>query len=354
MMTDQKNAGHVVYLDALRIFAVFAMMMLHVAGSQWANVPVSSFSWQVFNFYDSLVRFCVPVFIMISGALFLDNARPLPWKKLFGKNLFRIVSAYLFWSACYALTVQALSYASTGVVSIAALCKDFVFGRYHLWFLFVIAGLYLITPFLRKITADKLLTEYFLLLFFVFSLLVNFLKLIPFLAYSVTAIMDKLGLNFVLGYSGYYIVGYYLHHYEISKLHRKGIYVLGLASLIVTILFSSLVSEKIGTATSAFYADLLPTTFFVAISIFCFFKYNFPKISWSEKALDRLFSLAKLSFCMYLIHDFINILFAQIGFTTLSYCAILSVPLNALLVFFASLLLSLLLCKIPVLNRYVM
>jgi surface polysaccharide O-acyltransferase-like enzyme len=175
-MAKEEESSRVVYLDALRVFAVFSMMLLHVAGSQWANVPVASFSWQVFNIYDSLARFCVPVFFMISGAFFLDNARPLPWKKLLTKNLFRILTSYLFWSACYAFILQALSYASARTFSLIDFGKDFIFGRYHLWFLFAVAGLYLITPLLRRITADQFFDGIFFALVLCFFSFGQFLK----------------------------------------------------------------------------------------------------------------------------------------------------------------------------------
>lgn len=62
--------GRVLYLDLLRIFCIFSMMLLHVCAIPWYSVPVSSFAWQVLNVYDSSVRFCVPVFVMISGVFF--------------------------------------------------------------------------------------------------------------------------------------------------------------------------------------------------------------------------------------------------------------------------------------------
>ena len=62
----------IIQFDLLRVVAIFAMMMLHVAASQFDSVAVGSSEWFWFNFYDSIVRFCVPVLVMISGIFFQD------------------------------------------------------------------------------------------------------------------------------------------------------------------------------------------------------------------------------------------------------------------------------------------
>ena len=92
MTTDQNRAY---YLDVLRIIATLAVIMLHVSAQNWDTVDVHSFAWHVFNFFDSLVRWAVPVFIMISGAVFLDNDRPLSIQKLYRKNILRATPAAL-------------------------------------------------------------------------------------------------------------------------------------------------------------------------------------------------------------------------------------------------------------------
>ena len=66
-----------VYCDYLRLVATFAVVFIHVAASNWSNVDVNGMQWQVFNIYDSLVRWGVPIFVMISGALFLNRDVPI-------------------------------------------------------------------------------------------------------------------------------------------------------------------------------------------------------------------------------------------------------------------------------------
>ena len=71
--TQTKTNGRILYFDFLRIFATFAVMVLHVAGQNWNGTSVPSFEWQTFNLFHSITRFGVPIFVMISGALFLNK-----------------------------------------------------------------------------------------------------------------------------------------------------------------------------------------------------------------------------------------------------------------------------------------
>lgn len=81
----ESKGNRVIYFDYLRIISVFAVIVLHISGQNWNGTDVSSFEWNVFNAFDSLTRWCVPVFVMISGALFLDKEQPL---KSFSKKIF--------------------------------------------------------------------------------------------------------------------------------------------------------------------------------------------------------------------------------------------------------------------------
>ena len=86
-----KKNNYVFYLDFLRVLSMFAVIILHVAAQNFEKVTIGSFAWNVFNITDSLVRWSVPILIMISGVFFLDKASELIKKgahnvKEFSKN----------------------------------------------------------------------------------------------------------------------------------------------------------------------------------------------------------------------------------------------------------------------------
>ena len=75
-----------IQFDLLRILAIFFMMLLHIAGSNWDWTAVDSFEWNTFNVYDSIARCCVPIFVMISGMFFLNDDRIEPIGYIYKKT----------------------------------------------------------------------------------------------------------------------------------------------------------------------------------------------------------------------------------------------------------------------------
>ncbi|OWV15443.1 hypothetical protein B7991_14560 [Fibrobacter sp. UWB3] len=76
-------------------------MMIHVSASGFYTNPVQSFTWQVVNFYECMVRWAVPVFVMVSGMFFLNPQKEITLSKLYRKNIFRIVMALITWGLFY-------------------------------------------------------------------------------------------------------------------------------------------------------------------------------------------------------------------------------------------------------------
>lgn len=102
MGPENKNIeDRTVYFDYLRVFATFSVIILHLSAQNWFTTDVNGFEWQVFNFYDSIVRWGVPVFVMISGALFLD--REIATKTIYSRYVLRLLSSFVIWSAAYAV-----------------------------------------------------------------------------------------------------------------------------------------------------------------------------------------------------------------------------------------------------------
>jgi surface polysaccharide O-acyltransferase-like enzyme len=57
-------------LDFLRVLAAFFVIMLHTSsGVVTTNPDIQSVTWWTGNLFDSYSRWCVPVFVMISGTL---------------------------------------------------------------------------------------------------------------------------------------------------------------------------------------------------------------------------------------------------------------------------------------------
>ena len=338
----------IIYFDYLRFFAAFIIIVLHISAGGLGCYDLNSFEYSITNIGDAVSRWGVPVFVMISGALFLDKRPNL--KDIFKKHVLKIIIVIIFWAVAYNLfyyiqTVFLTHKINRDFFKIFSI-KTLLNGQTHFWFLYMILGLYLIVPFLCKLTECKKTEIYFLILSFLFSFLIPQCINIagrafkPF-AESMNIALNNMFMFFVMGYSGYFVLGYFLNTTEIKKNTRIIVYILGIIGAIYTILTQS-------------YDNFNINVLLMSISIFVFFKTHLNILPKKEKTLKLILFLSKCSFGVYLIHPYIieavNILF---GFSVLSFNPIISIPLLALFVFGISLSISAILNKIPLVKKWI-
>lgn len=327
------------YLDLMRVVSMIAVILLHVSAQNWSAAEAASPEWRLFNAVNSLFRWGAPVFVMISGALLLD--RDYAPRELLGK-LFRLGAAFLFWSVLYALAERA--YAD---LSPAQFLFQIVSGHYHMWFLYMIAGLYLLMPFLRKITASRRLTEYFLLLALVFNFAVPqaiaLLSLAsPSLADGADAVLRKAYFHFPLGFVGFFVLGYYLRRRDISPKGRALLCGLGIAGFAATAAGTSLLSLRRGAPNDMLYTYFSLNVLAECAGVFVFFKYR--RVGESP----ALTALSRSAFGVYLVHPLVmDFMKNVLGLDTLSFSPFLSVPVLAAAVFAVSCVLSFAVGRIP-------
>jgi surface polysaccharide O-acyltransferase-like enzyme len=291
---------------------------------------------------------------MISGALFLDTKKEINIRTLFGKNILHIALVYLFWSTLYIIYLEIYK---NGERNIAGIIGDILVGPFHLWFLPMLIGLYIITPILRTIVKD-LETEKYLILLSVF-----FAFLIP-LAVELTGYANKgimgwirhinksLDVNIVTCYVGYFVLGHYLNTQQFRSFTRKIIYILGGASFLTVILLTYILSNKKGFAYGFYYDNHILFTLLEAMAIFIFFKSNLNDIQ--TKWLSPILHLSKLSLGVYLIHPFIifAVFYDMMGLSSSSFNPIFAIPLMTIIVFVISFLISGILKRMPLLNYF--
>ncbi len=350
------NKPRVLYLDALRIAAIFCVVVIHTAALPWRTTPPSSIDWQILNVFDSAMRFCVPLFVMISGALFLDPAREIQPRRLFSHNILRIATAFLFWSVAYAGLSFVLSFLRgmpCTPQAVGELIRNIAVGHYHLWFLFTIAGLYLITPLLRLIAANKRLTEYFLLLSLTVSMMYRLLTRIPALTVTLFDIHNNMHLTFTGGYTVYFLLGDYLHRHGVSDRLRHAFYALAVLSVIGTAIGTAVWSVQMQTPIDSLYDYLLPTTAVTAAAVFLFAKQHADRLPTSERAQAFITRLSSLTFGIYLCHDLFNIALAKLGISAVSINPLLGVPLISVAVFIGATGVAWCIRRLPF-SRYIM
>ena len=138
------------YGDAVRVLGTIAVVLGHVADLPMAKVAPDTLDWWICNIANSIARWAVPVYIMLSGALLLDPARHESASRFYRKRLARLGVPLVFWSAFFMLFEVYYLGPSWGA-SWSKSLQNLALGQPypHLHFIFRIAVLYAFTPMFR-------------------------------------------------------------------------------------------------------------------------------------------------------------------------------------------------------------
>ena len=139
-------------ISLLRIVATISVIALHTAGTVTTAVPQLEDGMHTF-FSSVITAFCwaVPVFFMITGSLLLNPQKELTASKCVKKYVLRMVLALFVFGIPFALLMLVFERRTFNpamlIDSVIAVFTGDTFA--HLWYLYVLVGIYLILPVLR-------------------------------------------------------------------------------------------------------------------------------------------------------------------------------------------------------------
>ena len=339
----------IVAFDKLRIVAAFAVVVLHTVAPLFMDLYPSS-DWSVANMYESLVRWCVSIFFMISGALFLKKEKDVNIGRLFKKNILRILLAYLFWSAIYVIPLL------NNGLNLSYILYKILIGPFHFWFLKTLIGLYIAIPLFRTITSNRKTEEYFLLLAMMFGIVLpSALSVIELYDISLVAALrgfyKSFNITFVSISSFYFVLGHYLLEYPISVAKRRIIYIIGILSQVLVFGATYYGSMLADSPYQGFLGDSFVCNMFLAVAIFTFFVNSSNSITSPNKVLTKV---SECTFGVYILHMYIIDLLYKAGFTPSAYSPYWFIPMYALMVFAISFSITFVLRWIPFVKRWLM
>jgi surface polysaccharide O-acyltransferase-like enzyme len=308
--------------------------------------------WWSVNLYDSFARPCVPLFVMLSGALLLQPSKvDEPLKTFFKKRFSRIALPFLFWMGAY--------FAWDIFVEKQALTSQFVVegllgGPYiHFWFFYMLIGLYLVTPLVRVFVAhaSRHLMRYLFVLWLAGVSVVPLLNLL--VAHNLSG-----NVFLVTGYIGYFVLGFYLLN---TRVKRRFLGLGFLAGFVFTALGTYWITATVGGSLQFFFYDyfslgviLSSVTLFLLLS-----SVQYGKIKCRFPRLDKLIHYISInSLAIYLFHFMVletlenGYLWGfRISMATIN--PIIEIPLLTAVTLAICLLVLYPLRKIPYLNRLI-
>lgn len=335
------------YLDILRVFATIAVVICHVSAQNYYNIKINSNAFFVFSVANGINRWCVPIFLMISGTLFLG--REIPVKVIYKKYVSRLAVAFCVWSCIYAI------WGYINGAGIGQTMGQFFVGHYHLWYLYMIVGLYALIPIINAAISELAIEKYILLVSFWFGIFfpsVNYiLELrIEVLHTWLDIILGNINMQLANCFVFYFVLGHYLHRIEISKTIRVLLYILTGLCMIIGICLTIDTSMKLEEVYMQFYDNNSLLVMLESIGVFVFFKSGSSYLL-NSKTENLFYKLSKMTFGVYLVHPLAIDLAKLAGLNTLAYSPIVSICLVSVIVVIASFTLAWIFNQIPILKK---
>lgn len=340
---DKIHQGNkIIWTNNLRFLATVSVILLHVSGQILIQYgTVSNFVWWVGNFYDSAVRFCVPVFVMLTGALLLPKTYEL--NDFLKKRFLRIILPFLFWSLVYILfnyyvklpqnhQMAPLETVTWGLDLLRSGSSP------HLWYIYMIIGIYLITPIISKWVQNCKENEilYFLIIW-LFALIMNQ----PIFERYITDVDFSYFSDFI----GYLVLGYYLS-VKTFRYSKRTIAITSILmvfiGVVVTMMGTYYLTNIDGKFNQYFYGYMTLNTLLVSMGVFVFFKNG--NTSTSSKIIDFI---SKYSYGIYLVHVLVLFYLSKYGIDFSLMNPIFSIPLVTLLCLLLSTLIIYVVNKLP-------
>lgn len=341
--TQARCAG----VDVCKAVAILCVLLIHTSGDVLTACAPGSKNFLEALIWSAPARCAVPLFLLCSGALLLDEGRELPLKRLWGRNIPHLLLALFFWAAVYALYACAVSGEFTADALLAA-GRDLLLWRHeaHLYFLPMILLSYAFLPvtrvFLRR--ADEKTVRYALILWAFFGILLPTAKGFGWLD-GFGSLIRQLPLSMPWAAVGYTVLGSCLRKKPLGIKAAVGCVLLGAA----VCLFGTLaLSLRAGSLQAQLLEGFSPGACLLAAGVFSLCMRVRPP-AWAERTAAVL---SRASFCVYLVHMLVLRTLYRAGLTTGICRPLLSAPLLAALCGAISFVVWLVLSRIPWVRRW--
>jgi len=344
----KSKSSSIFYIDLLRFIAAIAVIIIHVLGPfryLYGDIPDSD--WLAAAGFNSLTRWAVPVFMLISGALLLSTQKSFECQQYLTKRLSKVVIPFIGWTIIYGLMSGFFVddvFTGQWVSSVAFESLDKSPNNpvwYHLWFFYDFIPLYFVIPFLIPLLKNAS-SELIKLALISWALLftMHWLKVESFLQQ-----------NLVL-YTGYLILGWYLFNRDNTKQLKMWV-AAGSFMLLMNFFGTWQLAIEKGAYSSFYMGYKTLNTAVIAGMLFVLAQTYAEKIQGKWRTVVSIIS--RYSLGIYLIHPLLLIPVRHLenGFYAFWGSNWLAIPSLTAIILLCSLLLTMLLVKIPVIKHLV-
>ncbi len=343
------KSGRLLWPDILKVLSIYGVVLIHSAAPMLIRYDsIGAQNWWIANIYDSLVRWCIPVFFMASGTFLIAKAGKESPGQFFIRRSRKIIVPFLIWSAVYYLwriyfNGEDLQWA----VFFPMLIREPVY--YHLWFIYILIELYLIAPVLGAYVKSAGIKNqlYLLSLWFIFCSALPMLEMIC----GFQTILSTGNTISFINYAGYFFLGYFLYDIKLRPVYLPFLlllFALGFLATAFGTFYLSIIKGN-GTFSGIFYEYYTINVLAMSISVFLIMK-SIPAFQLSSTG----FLTETIAPCVpgiYFVHAIVIAVFKRdlLGFTfsesTLG--PPIGIPVFALAVFTVSFIITQIIKLIP-------
>ena len=354
--------NRLVWCDAIRLLAFFMLLCCHAADPFYAAAAYATSGTSVDpelvqwgTRWGSLVRPCVPLFVMLTGVLSLPVRGNM--ESFYKKRIPRVFFPFLIWSVLYYMTpwftgllgldssvvIKLFSWAESdsqsladGLDKVIRIPYAFNFIACHMWYIYLLIGLYLYLPIFSAWVerATKRQKEIVLGLWALSTFLPYFTEYVSKYAFG-TCEWNPFGLFYYFaGFNGYMLLGHYIQQY-VNWSWRKTLSV-SLPLLVVGFLITYSgyayimeLPDKTPEQVELFWTYNTPNVAMMTIA--CFLLVYRIRISPDSRFASWLASLTTCGFGIYMIHYYFVCLGYDMG-EWFHIPAPLRIPFSALII----------------------
>lgn len=339
-------------LDAIRFMALLFVVLLHSAGLFYidqSGVFIVNSQTELIVDVASVGRAGVPLFVVISGYLLLPMK--VSSRDFFSRRFTRVLIPFLFWSIVYAV-FESFVFSDAGVVQ----CVKFLlhipinFVTDHLWYVYMLMGLYLlvpvISPWIEKVGKKEMS---FLLIFWLLC------SLSPYFYLRFPTILGEASWNqyssiyYFQGFIGYFVLGAYLKKYGLISF-KSSLFIFVLGSLLTIVLMH--VGLRLSVEEHVFntiwnYCSI--NIALITIGLFSIVYHLTDRMNFFKNLI--VIDVSKRSYAIYLAHIIVLRLTSSY-ILRVTDSALLAIPLIIIVVMVTSYLSCWLMSKLPYANKW--
>jgi|WetSurMetagenome_2_1015567.scaffolds.fasta_scaffold87508_2 surface polysaccharide O-acyltransferase-like enzyme len=338
-------------VNLIRTIAIIVIILVHVTWFPYKFVGATITNMDIVNWFTTDTYAAlgdmlgVPLFIMLSGALLLVPEKADEPARVFYKKRFnRIGVPLIFWSLVY---FAWMALARDWTWSLSGLTQKILVGPYyHFWFLYVLIGLYAVTPILRVLVKHLQRN-----LFTVLMVLWFLGEIIPSMIFTFTDYSFDPTMFILTDWVGYYLLGVYLLKAKISRSKAAiGVCV----GLLGAVLGECVVAATLGENYLGYFHHYSSFSIIIGSASVFILLLSIPKAKIEKSKFNPIIQwIGQNSLPLYLVHALVIDIFLQYLVIPTLGNKVLDAPVLTVATLGLSILIIYLLKKIPYLAKLV-